>query len=204
MATRVEASRLTVVLQAKGKPDCECAGSVPFGTASSPTLSCGSTSTPTGSPEAPVFDVRRTFSVDLTIADKEAAPAPYGRKRAATMPVMTRRKLKNVNLSVAVLPLAPETLATPASPPASAARKPKWQPRRKMVPELPPAPLAHVRFTPSGSTYDSFEEYTAATTALRAKIRAQGVTFGKLLTTGCRSLPLVAGGASAVAFTFDC
>ena len=122
------------------------------------------------------------------------------------MPVLTKRKLRDMKLRVVLMPLAPETDVTPASPPARASKK-RWQPRAKLRAAAPPPPSEYVRFTPSGVTYDSFEDYKAATIGIREKIKKHGTMIGETLvsSTVVRRSPLISAvKGNDMCFTLDC
>eukprot|EP01059_Diplonema_ambulator_P034966 TRINITY_DN8096_c0_g1_i2.p1 TRINITY_DN8096_c0_g1~~TRINITY_DN8096_c0_g1_i2.p1 ORF type:complete len:134 (+),score=11.94 TRINITY_DN8096_c0_g1_i2:224-625(+) len=128
------------------------------------------------------------------------------RKRAQTMPVLTKKKLKDLKLCVALLPLAPESPGYPASPPAASRgkAKQKWKPKGKIKAAEPPPPVEHIRFTPNGHTYESYEEYKLATRALRERIRQHGIEFGEIMSTAVRSNSLLAMTGNDHVFRLDC
>ena len=130
-----------------------------------------------------------------TSPDSRGRPA---RRRASTMPCINKRSARELPLRLVVLPLAPETSETPASPPASAQRQAarKWRPRGVIKASRPPPPSEYVRFTPTGATFTSYEEYAEMTKRTREKIKAVGSTQLQEATAShqMRLSPLVAAG----------
>ena len=128
-----------------------------------------------------------------------SSPPMIPLRRAATVPCLTAVTLASLPISLVLTPLNPES-SCPASPPAKA--KQKWRPKRKVAAAPPPAPVAAIQYTPTGSMFASYEDYVHGTVQLRQKVKDQGLEAGKAMNNKVRETPLL-GGQSKRVFLYE-